>query len=253
MRIGFPNNPAKSLYEEVEWVVRNGFDFVDLFLECPILPERVNLSRLKKIIYGNGLSATGHLGWYIPTGSSEKAIRDAAIMEAESYFTVFEHVGAKYVTVHANWEAGFSESDCIKFQAATLREMVKKAKEYNISLMYEPVDSIHDTVKNTRKILEDVPGMFFHLDIGHANLHGKSPIDFIDAFHKKMVHVHMHDNDGRCDLHLPIGSGTIDWESVIRSLKSHYDGTITLEIFSRDRSSVLKSRERLLELWEGKK
>lgn len=251
MLIGFPNNPAKSLYEEVEWIVRNGFDFVDLFLECPILPEKVNIMKLKKIISGNGLSATGHLGWYLPTGSPEKAIREAAVMEADSYFTVFEHVGVKKVTVHANWESGFSENDCIRFQAMTLREMVKKAREYNIMLMYEPVDSLHDTVKNARKILDEVPGLMFHLDIGHANLHGKSPEDFIEAFHKKIVHVHLHDNDGRCDLHLPIGSGTIDWKSVVSKLKQHYDGTITLEIFSRDRNNVLKSRERLIDLWES--
>jgi|GEM_PF-3599627 len=33
MKIGFPTNPRKNILEEVEWIGKNGFDFVDLFLE----------------------------------------------------------------------------------------------------------------------------------------------------------------------------------------------------------------------------
>ena len=251
MLIGFPNNPSKNLYEELEWIARNDFDFADLFLECPIFPEKINIARVRRIL-ANGMSATGHMAWYLPTGSSEKAIRDSAIFEAETYFAVFEQLSIGLVTVHANWEPGLSESECIKNQVASLKEMVKKAREYNIRLMYEPVDTPHDSLKNVAKVLDEVSGLLFHLDIGHANLHGRDPADFIEAFHRKLVHVHMHDNDGRSDLHMPLGHGSIDWPVLIDALKKRYNGTITLEIFSRDKEMVLKSRERLIELWEGK-
>ena len=33
MKIGFPNNPRKNILEEIEWIGKNGFDFIDLFLE----------------------------------------------------------------------------------------------------------------------------------------------------------------------------------------------------------------------------
>jgi len=33
MKIGFPNNPRRDTLNEIEWIGKNGFDFVDLFLE----------------------------------------------------------------------------------------------------------------------------------------------------------------------------------------------------------------------------
>jgi sugar phosphate isomerase/epimerase len=47
-----------------------------------------------------------------------------------------------------------------------------------------------------------------------------------------------------------MGVGNIDWENLINVLKKYYDGTITLEIFSRDRDYVLLSKEKLKKLWK---
>ena len=61
-------------------------------------------------------------------------------------------------------------------------------------------------------------------------------------------YLHHHDNFKDMDLHLPVGCGSIDWEATIRQLVMYYDGTITLEVFSRNRDYVLFSRDRLLRL-----
>jgi sugar phosphate isomerase/epimerase len=47
-----------------------------------------------------------------------------------------------------------------------------------------------------------------------------------------------------------MGTGSINWERLIKLLKGYYDGTITLEIFSRDRDYALLSRDKLRKLWE---
>ena len=64
------------------------------------------------------------------------------------------------------------------------------------------------------------------------------------------MHIHLHDNDGQRDLHLPMGTGIIDWDALIKTLKRIYDGTITLEVFSRDKDYVLLSQKKLKEKWE---
>ena len=119
-----------------------------------------------------------------------------------------------------------------------------------MEIIYEPTVSKYDTIENIAKILKKLSKIFFHLDIGHANLNNNSPIEFIEAFHSKMKHVHMHDNDGIRDLHLPIGCGNVDWQKTISALKKYYDGTITLEIFSSDRDFVLLSKRKLKKLWD---
>ena len=49
MKIGFPNNPRKDLLKEIEWIGKNEFDFVDLFLEeDKAIPEKINIEKVKK-------------------------------------------------------------------------------------------------------------------------------------------------------------------------------------------------------------
>jgi sugar phosphate isomerase/epimerase len=54
--------------------------------------------------------------------------------------------------------------------------------------------------------------------------------------------VHVHDNRGHRDDHLPPGDGVIDWPDVVQSLKAaSYDGWLMLELSCppRDRSAYL--------------
>ena len=115
--------------------------------------------------------------------------------------------------------------------------------------MYEHTDTPKDTVENAAKILAKVPGLFFHLDFGHASVYGRKPEDFIKAFHSKLVHVHLHESKRNMDLHLPLGDGDTATEKGVIFLKKYYNGTITLEIFSRYRESLLLSREIFKKIW----
>jgi sugar phosphate isomerase/epimerase len=251
MKIGFPNNPRKDLLEEIEWIGKNKFDFVDLFLEeDKAVPEKIDVEKTKRVLKKYKLGVVGHTAWYLPIGSPIKSLREASIKEAIRYFEVFSKLGVKYVTIHANWPGGmFSEKEGIKFQVETLRKFVKEAERFDLKIMYEPIDTYADNIKNVSEILKKVPNLFLHLDIGHANLFGRKPEDFIKKFHKKIKHVHLHDNNRDKDLHLPMGCGSIEWEKTLKILKKYYDGTITLEVFSKDKDYILLTKEKLRKLW----
>jgi sugar phosphate isomerase/epimerase len=252
MKIGFPNHPRKDIIEEIHWIGKNGFDFIDLFLEDDkASPEKINIDEVKKLLKKYKLDVVGHTAWYLPIGSPSKFFREAAVSEAKRCFEVFSNLNARYVTIHGNWPPKlFSPKEGIKFQVDTLKKLVKEAKKYNIYIMYEPIDTQQDTVENVSQILNRVPELFLHIDIGHANMFGRKPEEFIKRFHKKLKHIHLHDNEGTKDLHLPIGTGKVDWERVIKILKKYYNGTITLEIFSQDRDYVLLSKKKLEKLWK---
>jgi sugar phosphate isomerase/epimerase len=253
MKIGFPNNPKKDIVKEVEWIGQNGFDFVDLFLEPDMaVPEKIDTGKLKGVLEKHGLGTVGHTAWYLPIYCPVKVVRDATVEELKRNLPVHKALGVKAVTVHTSWYPGrfFSSQECVNFQVEALKEMVKEGEKHGIKIMLEHGDTEHDTVENLRKILDAVPGLYFHLDTGHANLHGRSVVDFIEAFPEKLVHVHVHDNDSSTDQHRPIGMGTIDWETVIRALKKQYDGTITLEIFA-EKELVLKSKKKLRGMWDS--
>ena len=60
----------------------------------------------------------------------------------------------------------------------------------------------------------------------------------------------MSDNFGKEDNHLPIGTGTIDFKKITRALKGiGYDGTVTFEVFSRDRDYLRISKEKFVAMF----
>ncbi|TAN36266.1 MAG: sugar phosphate isomerase/epimerase, partial [Candidatus Methanoperedens sp.] len=64
------------------------------------------------------------------------------------------------------------------------------------------------------------------LDIGHANTNGMVD-EFLEDL-SKVIHVHLHDNNGRSDEHLSAGRGTINWKKVVQKLYG-YKGRVVAE------------------------
>jgi sugar phosphate isomerase/epimerase len=99
-----------------------------------------------------------------------------------------------------------------------------------------------------------LPELGLHLDIGHANLQVvQSTVDeLLAAYGSRLRHVHLHDNKGgSADLHLPLGTGSVDVRAAVRALKGlGYDGTITLEVFTPDRHHLAYSRDALQQIWD---
>ncbi len=81
------------------------------------------------------------------------------------------------------------------------------------------------------KLLEEFPGLKACLDFGHLHTLGLDPREFVMALGERLVHVHLHDNHGEGDEHLPLGQGTLDWEGALGALReAGYRGTVILEI-----------------------
>ena len=119
--------------------------------------------------------------------------------------------------------------------------------------MIENLPGTFNTVRQLSPLLDAMPELGFHLDVGHANLmvEPNSADELIAAYGARLRHVHLHDNKGgRKDLHMPLGTGTVDFPHYIRSLKnSGYDGTITLEVFTPDHHYLTYSRDVLRRIW----
>jgi sugar phosphate isomerase/epimerase len=124
-----------------------------------------------------------------------------------------------------------------------------------VGLMLENLPGTFNTAKELAELLDPIPSLALHLDIGHANLHVEvnASEELIAHFPKRLAHVHLHDNNGgHADLHMPLGVGRIDYKKHLRSLKAAgYDGTITLEVFAPERSYFKLSRDLLRKAWDS--
>src|SRR5205085_1802876 len=135
----------------------------------------------------------------------------------------------------------------------SLRELIEVARPLGVGVMIENLPDSFNTAEQLGDLLEPLPELGLHLDLGHANLHvdHNTAAPILAAFGPRLRHVHLHDNKGGdADLHLPLGAGTLDVPRQVQLLKrSGYDGTITLEVFSPDRQFLAYSRDVLRRLW----
>ncbi|MBC7080890.1 MAG: sugar phosphate isomerase/epimerase [Thermoplasmatales archaeon] len=250
MKVGYPNNPRKDIFEEIKWIGEN-FDFIDFFMEPDkAYYDKVDVKKVKKLLDEYSLEIVGHTPYYLPFSSPIIAIRKSAIEEAKKCFFALSELGAKYVTIHASWPPHlFNFEEGINLQMDTISILIDEAEKCGINLMYESGIGEFDNYNTVSRILNDFPKLYVHLDTGHTFLYGRDICKFIRKLNKRIKHVHVHDNFGKEDLHLPIGVGKIKWEEVIKELKKHYDGTVTIEVFG-DKDYVLLSKKKFIDLWK---
>jgi sugar phosphate isomerase/epimerase len=76
---------------------------------------------------------------------------------------------------------------------------------------------------------EQVKGL---IDVGHAALQGFDLIETARSLEERLVHLHLHDNSGTEDGHLPLGRGVIKIKEFIDTLKrQQWEGTGIIEIY----------------------
>ena len=249
------NHPGRNLADEIRWIGQNGFDFIDLTLEPPeARADRIDPDMVRDLTGEFGLSIIGHTSPFLPFASPYEAVRRECVEVIVQSLDVFAELGVSVVNMHvSNSKGGESWEENIEHNRWSFERATAAATERGIRLMLEHFGKTYAEIGNLRKILDHVPGLGFHLDVGHANLWQPRnwTAELLEAFGDRLVHVHVSDNHGGDrDEHLPLGAGNIDWPWALGCIrKSGYDATITAEVFSIDRSFLLAARDQLREWW----
>jgi sugar phosphate isomerase/epimerase len=114
------------------------------------------------------------------------------------------------------------------------RRLIEYAADRGVRAMIEnvpePFPFVMKSVEDFDRFYEEI-GLeaFMVLDIAHAHIRGEE-LEFIRRFGDRIGHVHVSDNHGDRDTHLPIGEGSVSWEEIMEALReSPFDGWITIE------------------------
>jgi sugar phosphate isomerase/epimerase len=249
------NHPARDVLQEIEWIAAMGLGFIDLTLEPPMAASwKVDRAAVRRSLECHGLGVVGHTAFYLPIASGIEEIRRASLEELRRCVDVFAEIGARWMNVHPDRHAPMHDRRFfIEKNLATLGELLPYAAERGIGLMVENLPGDFNTARDLGELLDPLPGLGLHLDIGHANLLvvQSTVEELLSAYGSRLRHVHLHDNKGgAADLHLPLGTGSVDVRRAVRSLKAlGYDGTITLEVFTPDPHHLVYSRDLLQRVW----
>lgn len=257
MQIGTMNHPAREVVSEIEWIAGMGFEFIDLTLEPPAgAVWKLDVGAVRAALAQYRLAVVGHTAYYLPLCSPFESIRRAAIEELKLCLKVFAQLGARWMNLHPDGNAPMHSREFVyERNLQSLRDLSAMSHDLGVGLMIENLPGRFNTVRQLAPLLDVMPEVGLHLDIGHSNLmvEPNSADELIAAYGARLRHVHLHDNKGGDrDLHLPLGTGTVDVPHYVRTLKhSGYDGTITLEVFTPDKHHLEYSRDVLRKIWDG--
>jgi sugar phosphate isomerase/epimerase len=134
-------------------------------------------------------------------------------------------LGVKYIDFHANYLPLVDHPSYlpgwVERQVAFWSPMAEQAEHYGITLllenMWEPAPAI------IRRILDRVQSPYLKacLDVGHAVLYSRRPIEeWIAQLGEQLTYTHLHNNHGTTDVHLAFGDGVLDFPAVLDQLRA---------------------------------
>jgi len=258
MHFGAMNFPIVPVIEEIRAVAGMGFDYLELTLDPPESHHTQIRSREKEIraaLSDGGLGLVCHLPTFVYLADLTPVIREASLLEIREALHTAAALNPQKIVLHPPYIGGLGPlvmDRSMGLAMESLEVVVAEAARLNLTLCIENMFPRYPgwiEPKDFIPVLQRFPLLKVTLDFGHANVEsrrGDRILGFLEAFGDRIGHVHMSDNLGKGDDHLPIGAGTIDFKKMIRALqKTGYDDTVTLEIFSRDRRYLEISRDRL--------
>lgn len=235
------NHPARDPVSEIHVAKRMGFDFLDLTLEPPAAgPETYNHAAVKKALRKTGLGVVGHTGWHLPGNAAYPEVRRGVVESLVWAGRHFADLGVETMTYHIQGAvAGYIGLEpALDAQVEVLTAATKVLDPLGVQIVCEHITAWPWQFRVLDTLFRRVPSLGFHLDVGHANLsggEGNKTGEFVKRYGKRLKHVHLSDNRGGHDEHMPLGAGRIDWPAAIGHLrKAGYRRTVTLEVFSDD-------------------
>jgi len=143
---------------------------------------------------------------------------------------------AQFLVMHPGWGDPDSEAKAYRFAAESLDELVTTALDCGVTLCIEnppPGTSFCDSAPRVVHLVRSLglDGLKVCLNVGHSNLY-TSPAEDIQICGPDLGLVHLSDNDGSSDQHLPPGQGSLDLPGVLQSLdRSPGEVPVVLDIY----------------------
>lgn len=213
----FVSMPWKYLPRHLETVVQLGMN-LEIGFEGEEL-DRVRRSDFRSLaerLNREGCRVTLHAPfWDLNPGSIDPLIRQVSRLRLLQFLDLFSIFNPVQVVCHTGYDPCHHRSHRAHWldeSMALWEPLVERAQRLAVPLLLENVWE-HDPQLHL-ETLERVgsPWLGFCLDVGHQNSFSKTPLwEWLEALSPYMKEIHLHDNDGTKDSHLPVGGGNIDF------------------------------------------
>jgi sugar phosphate isomerase/epimerase len=132
-------------------------------------------------------------------------------------------LGGAVMVMHTNYSPFFSRSgfrEWLGNWSARVPAVLDRADELGVTVAIE--NAWERQPEAFARLLDALPGERAKvcLDTGHINAFSRLPVKrWWDAFGERVIALHLHDNDGLSDDHLPPGTGIFDFPALVGLLR----------------------------------
>ncbi len=251
----FISIPFKMLWEEyLPKVIENKVN-PEIGLDSIVLDSfsKNDFIQVAERLHGEGLSINIHAPFMdLAPGSIDLKIREATLTRLHQAFDIISIFRPFSIVCHSGYDdrCYADQRDAwLKNSIDTWTIFSRRAKEMGTVLMMENV--FDETPEILKHIFQGLYSQNFKFcfDVGHAHCFGRSSLEvWIEALGPYLGQLHLHDNKGRTDDHMAIGSGEVEFRELFSILKrKNMRPIVTLE--AHQESWVLESLETLKKIW----
>ncbi|PWB63675.1 MAG: hypothetical protein C3F14_07845 [Deltaproteobacteria bacterium] len=171
---------------------------------------------------GGVASATFHAPFEdLWPGARDEEARRLAVRRLKQAIALAPAFRPKGIVIHGGyygWIFDFDPGKWIEPARRTFGDLLEDAEKKGVDLFLENVfDESPDPLLRLRNALGS-KRLGFCFDAGHATLFSDLPVHkWLEAFGADLRELHLHDNRGRRDDHLPVGEGTINLLGVLQA------------------------------------
>jgi sugar phosphate isomerase/epimerase len=152
-----------------------------------------------------------------------KAKRIAVVDEVKRALEIADVIPFRYLVQHFGVTGQEFDERRIDSAFSSLEEIKVFAGQRGVQVLLENTPNEHSSAEQLNHFLNQTHlNLGYCFDIGHAHLGAGVEHEF-ELMKERIRSTHLHDNDGREDLHLYPLTGSIDWRKAMQLLRSRPD------------------------------
>ena len=188
------------------------------------------------------LSATREGGSPLSICEVERVRRIEAMDELKRAIDVAEDLPFSRLILHMGGTRETADPRKRDAAFSSLEHLILHAKHLGLTICIENTTSEMGDPAYLRAFVHEtrLTGLRFNFDIGHAHLADGPEDERVEKgfapLRDLVASVHLHDNHGDKDEHLPPYEGSIDWDSAVRTLKSTPEPNLPLVLELKERT-----------------
>lgn len=238
----FINVPYELAEANIERIAGLGVG-VEIYAENNILDE-LDMGRVKalgKQLKDRGILCTAHAPFMdLSPGGYDKKIRSISREKIKRAVEMAHRLNAINIVCHPGYNKWFfdgNEQLWLDNSIETWTEILSEAKGGPAVLLENIFEEIPDTLIALFGYFKGKE-LYFCFDSGHFNLFSRVPLEaWLIPLKNRIKEMHLHDNHGASDEHLPIGRGTFRFRE-LRDFIKQLSGIVYTSEFHKESHAV---------------